>query len=49
MLSIMPQEYEVLTAVVMKGSIFWDITPFSPLKVNRCFGEMLLPLSELQK
>jgi hypothetical protein len=28
----------VLAAVVMKGSIFWDITPRSPLKVNRCFG-----------
>jgi hypothetical protein len=30
--------FEVLTAVIMKGSIFWDITPCSPLKVNRCFG-----------
>jgi hypothetical protein len=30
-------ETEVLTAVVMKSSIFWDITPCSPLKVNRCF------------
>jgi hypothetical protein len=29
---------EVLTAVVMKSSIFWDITPCSPLKVNQCFG-----------
>jgi hypothetical protein len=28
---------EVLTPVVMKGSIFWDITPCSPLKINRCF------------
>jgi hypothetical protein len=24
--------------VVMKGSIFWDITPCSPFKVNPCFG-----------
>jgi hypothetical protein len=31
--------FEVLTAVVMKSSIFWDITSCSPLKVNRCFGE----------
>jgi hypothetical protein len=31
--------FEVLTAVVMKISIFWDITPCSPLKVNRRFGE----------
>jgi hypothetical protein len=30
--------YEVLTAVVMKDFIFWDITRYSPLKVNRRFG-----------
>jgi hypothetical protein len=30
---------EVLTAVVMKTSTFWDITPCNPLKVNRRFGE----------
>jgi hypothetical protein len=24
--------FEVLTAVVMKGSIFWDILPCTPLK-----------------
>jgi hypothetical protein len=24
--------------VVSKSSIFWDITPFSPLKVNQGFG-----------
>jgi hypothetical protein len=29
---------EVLTAVVMKSTIFWDITPRSLLKVNRRFG-----------
>jgi hypothetical protein len=29
---------EVLPAVVMKSSIFWYITPCSPLKVNRRFG-----------
>jgi hypothetical protein len=29
---------EVLTAVVIKSAIFWDITPCSLLKVNRCFG-----------
>jgi hypothetical protein len=28
----------VLTAVVTKATIFWDITPCSPLKVNRRFG-----------
>jgi hypothetical protein len=31
-------EYEVLTAVVVKSSIFWDLTSCSPLKVNRRFG-----------
>jgi hypothetical protein len=30
--------FEVLTAVIMKSTIFWDITPCSPLKVNRRFG-----------
>jgi hypothetical protein len=30
--------FEVLTAVVMKSSIFWDKTPCSPLKPIRCFG-----------
>jgi hypothetical protein len=29
---------EVLTAAVMKITIFWDIPPCSSLKVNRCFG-----------
>jgi hypothetical protein len=30
--------FEVLTAVVMKSTVFWDVTPYSPLEVNRCFG-----------
>jgi hypothetical protein len=30
--------FEVLTAVVMKNTIFWDITSSRPLKVNRRFG-----------
>jgi hypothetical protein len=30
--------FEVLTPVVMKSYIFWDITQCSPLKVNRHFG-----------
>jgi hypothetical protein len=30
--------FEVLTTVVMMSSIFWDITPCSPLKVNGRFG-----------
>jgi hypothetical protein len=30
--------FEVLTAVVTTSSIFWDITPCSPLQVNLSFG-----------
>jgi hypothetical protein len=30
--------FKVLTAVVMKSKTFWDITPCSPLSVNRRFG-----------
>jgi hypothetical protein len=30
--------FEVLTAVVMKSTIFWDITACSPLKANRRYG-----------
>jgi hypothetical protein len=30
--------YEVLTAVIMDSTIFWDITPFSSMNVNRSFG-----------
>jgi hypothetical protein len=30
--------FEVFTTVVMKSTIFWDITPCSPSKVNRRFG-----------
>jgi hypothetical protein len=29
--------FERLTAVVMKNTVFWDITPCSPLKVNLKF------------
>jgi hypothetical protein len=37
--------FEVLTTVVMKSSIFQDITPCSPLKVNR---RIRRPTSELK-
>jgi hypothetical protein len=29
---------QVLTPVVMESIMFRDVTPCSPLKVNRCFG-----------
>jgi hypothetical protein len=32
-------EFKVLTAVVMKSPIFWDITPCSPLKATECSSE----------
>jgi hypothetical protein len=33
--------FEVFTSVVMKSTLFWDITPSSALKVNRSFGRIL--------
>jgi hypothetical protein len=30
--------FEVLTAAVMKSSIFWYTRPCNPFKVSRCFG-----------
>jgi hypothetical protein len=39
----------VLSAVVMKTIVMWDIAPCSPLKVNRCFrgsSSCLLPSCE---
>jgi hypothetical protein len=36
--------FEVLTAVVMKSSIFWEITPCRPLKVNLLRADFLLGL-----
>jgi hypothetical protein len=31
-------EFEVLRAVVIKSSVFWDTTPCIPFKSNRSFG-----------
>jgi hypothetical protein len=33
------EQSKVLTAVVINNTIFWNITPSSPLSVNRHFGE----------
>jgi hypothetical protein len=30
--------FKVFIAVLMKSSVFWDITPRNPLKVNGRFG-----------
>jgi hypothetical protein len=38
-----------MTEVVKKNSIFWDITPYSPLKVNRRFGEIYTLQLQAQK
>jgi hypothetical protein len=36
--------FEILTAVVMKSAIFWDITPCSPLKVNNVSEEHVISI-----
>jgi hypothetical protein len=41
--------FEVLTAVVMKSTILWDITPCSPLKVNGRFGEHIASIFRVGK
>jgi hypothetical protein len=41
--------FEVLTSVVMKSTICWDLTPCSPLCVNRRFGGTSPPSSGLKK
>jgi hypothetical protein len=41
--------FEVLTAVVMKSSIFRDITQRSPLKVNQYFGGIYRLHSQVPK
>jgi hypothetical protein len=30
--------FEVLTAVVMKSCVFWDVTPYTPLKHRSTFN-----------
>jgi hypothetical protein len=35
--------FEVFTPVVMKNSIFWDVMPYCPLKVNGRFGGTCSP------
>jgi hypothetical protein len=37
--------FEVLTATVKMSSLFWDITPHRPLKVNRRFGRNVAELA----
>jgi hypothetical protein len=34
----MSLEFEDLTAVAKKTSLFWDITPRSPFKINQSIG-----------
>jgi hypothetical protein len=36
--------FEIFAAVVMESTIFWDITPCSPLKVNLLHAAFLLSL-----
>jgi hypothetical protein len=39
--------FEVLTAVFMKSTIFWDIAPCSPLKVSRHSGGTVILIAKL--
>jgi hypothetical protein len=32
--------FDVLTAMIMKSSVFWDVTSRSPLKINGLFAEI---------
>jgi hypothetical protein len=41
--------FEVLKAVVRKSSIFCNITPYSPLKFNRRFGENVASIFRVEK
>lgn len=34
--------FEVLTVLVVKSSILWDVMPCTPVKVNQCFGGIRL-------
>jgi hypothetical protein len=40
---------EVLTAVVRKSSVFWDIKPYRPLKFNRRFEENVSSIFSVEK
>jgi hypothetical protein len=40
--------FEVLTAVVMKCIVLWDITPCSPLKVNRRYREHIASIFRVE-
>jgi hypothetical protein len=41
--------FEVLTTVVMKSSVFWDITSCVPLNVNWCFGEHIASIFTVER
>jgi hypothetical protein len=41
--------FEVLTMVVLKSSVFWDIKPCSPLKVNHVSEEHVACISRVKK
>jgi hypothetical protein len=33
----------VITAVIMRSAIFWDVLPCSRVEVHRCFGDIYYP------
>jgi hypothetical protein len=40
---------EVLSMVVMKSSVSWEIMPCSPLKVNRLLEECVVSISKVEE
>jgi hypothetical protein len=37
--------FEVFTAVTLKSTVFWHVTPYSPVEVYGRFGEHMPPSS----
>jgi hypothetical protein len=38
-------EFEVITLVTMKSTVFWDVTPCSPVEFYRRFEKNIVPIS----
>jgi hypothetical protein len=43
------QRLEVLTAVTMTSTVFWDVTPSSLVKVYRCSEEGIASIFRVEK
>jgi hypothetical protein len=49
MTNYLNEGFKVSTAVVMKGIIFWDMTPCSLLSYNRRFGGTYHPIFRVEE